>query len=183
MRIQNRNAILTKFSLSIIFLFGLNYYAFSQEYEFTLYYQDPCNNKTEYALNFSLEKDGIEFYPTFENGAAKLKTKGNYNLIHERQTIPITIDQEKNSHTIIISDIQEFIVTHDKHGYIFKACESSLNGDIIDYFGNGKVKFMGTFKNGHAIGFLTEFYANGEIRKIRLFDKEGYLIETILSNE
>ncbi len=180
---QNRiNKLKIKQTILILFLFGSSFELFSQDFEFTLYYKDPCNSQTEFTLNYILEKDGIKFHPNFD-GIINLKSKGKYNLIHEKEIIPIKINKKENSHTIILPDKQELIVTHDKYGYVFSNCESKLNGNIVDYFENGKVRLIGSFKNGLAIGYLTEFYPNGELKKIRLFDKKGFLVEIIVTNE
>jgi antitoxin component YwqK of YwqJK toxin-antitoxin module len=171
-----------KQTILILVLFGLNFELFAQDFEFKLYYKDPCNEQTEYTPNYFLEKDGVKFHPNFD-GIINLKSKGKYNLVHEKEIIPIRINKKENSHTIILSDKQEFIVTHDKYGYVFRNCESKLSGNIVDYFENGKVRMIGRFKNGLAIGYLTEFYPNGELKEIRLFDKKGNLIERIVTNE
>lgn len=94
-----------------------------------------------------------------------------------------TIDKKENSHPITLPDNQEFILTHDKYGYIFRDCESKLNGNIIDYFENGKVRLIGSFKNGLTIRYLTEFYPNGELKEIRLFSEKGFLVKKIVTNE
>jgi hypothetical protein len=128
-----------------------------------------------------LEKDGIKFHPNFDDGIVKLKSNGKYNLIHEREIIPIIIDNKENSHTITLSEKQELVVTHDKYGYVFRDCERKLNGNIVDYFENGKVRLIGSFKNGLAIGYLTEFYPNGELKEIRLFNKKGFLVKKVIN--
>ena len=115
--------------------------------------------------------------------ALYLKAKGKYNLIYEKEIIPIIIDKKENTHTITLSDIQEFIVTHDKFGYVFRKCESKLNGNMVDFFENGKVRLIGSFENGLAIGYLTEFYPNGELKEIRLFDKKGFLLKKVVPDE
>ena len=74
-------------------------------------------------------------------------------------------------------------MTHDKYGYVFTNCESKLNGNIVDYFENGKVRLIGSFKNGLAIGYLTEFYPNGELKEIRFFNEKGFLIKKVVINE
>lgn len=129
-----------------------------------------------------MEKGGVKFHPNID-GIVNLKTNGKYNLIYQREIIPITIDKKENSHIITLSDKQEFIVTHDKYGYVFTNCESKLNGNIVDYFENGKVRLIGSFKNGLAFGYLTEFYPNGELKEIRLFNEKGFLIKKIVINE
>jgi hypothetical protein len=151
---------------------------FSQDFEFKLDYRDPCNSQTESSLNYFLEKDGVEFHPNFD-GIINLKSKGKYNLVHDKEIIPIIINKKENTHIITLSDKQEFIMTHDKYGYVFRDCESKLNGNIVDYYENGKIRMIGSFENGLAIGYLTEFYPNGELKEIRLFNKKGFLIENI----
>ncbi|MFI2744213.1 hypothetical protein ACG2LH_15875 [Zhouia sp. PK063] len=170
-----------KQTILILIFSCLSFELFSQDFEFKLYYKDPCNSQIEFALNYFLEKDGIKFHPNFD-GIVHLKSKGKYNLIHEKEIIPIIIANKKNSHTIILSDKQEFIV-NDKYGYVFRNCESKLNGNIVDYFENGKVRLIGNFKDGLAIGYITTFYPNGELKEIRLFNKKGFLIEKIVPNE
>ena len=180
---QNRiNKLKIKESILILIFFCSSFELFSQEFEFKLYYKDPCNSQTEFTLNYFLEKDGIKFHPNFD-GIVNLKENGKYNLIHEKEIIPITIDKKENSHIITLSDKQEFILTHDKYGYVFRNCESKLNGNIVDYFENGKVRLIGSFKNGLAIGYITEFYPNGELKEVRLFNEKGFLVEKIVSNE
>nr|WP_255554160.1 hypothetical protein [Mesonia aestuariivivens] len=171
-----------KLSILILLFFFSSFELFSQDFEFKLYFKDPCNSQSEFTLNYFLEKDGVKFQPNFD-GIVNLKSKGKYNLIYEKEIIPIIIDKKENSHTIILSDIQEFIVTDDKYGYVFRNCESKLNGKIIDYFENGKVRLIGNFKNGLAIGYITEFYPNGELKQIRFFDKKGFLVEKVVLNE
>jgi len=171
-----------KQTILILLFFGLSFELFSQDFEFTLFYEDPCNSQTESIPNYFLEKEGIKFHPNL-NGIVNLKLSGKYNLIHEKNIIPILIDKKENTHTIILSDKQEFIVTHDKYGYVFRNCENKLNGNIVDYCENGKVRLIGRFKNGLAIGYLTEFYSNGELKRIRLFDNKGFLVEKTLTNE
>lgn len=167
-----------QFILPLLF-FIISFKLFSQDFEFKLIYKDPCNLQSEFALNYFLEKEGIKFYPSFD-GIINLKSKGRYNLVRERENIPVKIDQKENSHTITISDKQEFVVTHDKYGYVFRDCENKLNGDIVDYFENGEIRMIGSFKNGLVIGYLTEFYPSGELKQIRLFNKKGFLVEEIV---
>ena len=176
------NKLKIKQTILILIFFCSSFELFSQDFEFKLYYKDPCNSQTEFTLNYFLEKDGIKFHPNFD-GIINLKSNGKYNLIHEKEIIPIIIDKKENSYTIILSNKKELILTHDKYGYVFRNCESELNGNIVDYFENGKIRFIGSFKNGLAIGYLTEFYPNGELKKIRLFDKKGFLVEKIVTNE
>ncbi len=171
-----------KQTILILFVLCSCFDLFSQEFEFKLYYKDPCNTKTELSHNYFLEKDGITFHPDYE-GIISLQSKGSYNLVHEKETIPIIIDKEDNHYTILLSDIHEFMITHDKHGYIFRNCKGKLNGNIIDFYENGKIRMIGTFKNGLVMGYLTEFYSNGEVKEIRLFDKKGFFIETIVPNQ
>lgn len=169
-------------AITILLFFGFSVQIFSQNFEFKLYYKDPCNSQIEFTLNYILEKDGIKFHPNFD-GIIELTTNGKYNLVHEKEIIPIIIDKKENSYTITLSDKQEFIMTHDKYGYVFRNCESKLNGNIIDYFENGKIRMIGSFKNGKAIGYFTEFYPNGELKEIRLFDKKGFFVEKKVINE
>lgn len=129
----------------ILFFFGFSFELFSQNFEFKLYHKNPCNSETELAHNYFLLKNGIKYYPNFD-GIVKLKSKGKYSLIREKEIIPIMINKKENSDTITLSRIQEFFITHDKHGYIFHDCGSKLNGNIIDYFENGKVRMIGNFK-------------------------------------
>src|SRR5690606_38328375 len=108
---QNRiNKLKIKQTILILLLFCSSFELFSQDFEFKLYYKDPCNSQTEFTLNYILEKDGIKFHPNFD-GIVNLKSNGKYNLIHEKETIPIRIDKKENSRTIILSDKQEFILT------------------------------------------------------------------------
>jgi len=169
-------------AIIILLFFGFSLELFSQNFEFKLYYKNPCNSQIEFTMNYLLEKDGIKFHPNFD-GFVELNTNGKYNLVHEKEIIPIVIDKNENSYTITLSDKQELIVTHDKHGYVFRNCESKLNGNIIDYFENGEIRMIGSFKNGMAIGYLTEFYPNGELKEIRLFDKKGFFVEKTALNE
>ena len=166
----------------ILLSFYLSLELFSQDLEFKLYYKYPCNSQTEFTLNYFIEKDGIKFHPNFD-GIVELKAKGKYNIVHEKEIIPIIIGEKENYYTITLSDIQEFIVTHDKHGYVFRNCKGELNSNVIDYFENGKVRMIGSFKNGIAKGYLTEFYRNGELKEIRLFNEKGFLIEKTTPNE
>lgn len=79
--------------LILIFIFS-SFESFSQDFEFKLYYKDPCNSQTEFSLNYFLEKDGTKFHPNFD-GIVNLKSNGKYNLIHEKEIIPIIIDKKK----------------------------------------------------------------------------------------
>jgi hypothetical protein len=171
-----------KQSILILLFIISSFELFSQNFEFKLYYKDPCDTETELALNYFIEKDGIKFLPNF-GGIINLKSKGKYILIHQKEIIQLTIDKKDNSYTINLSDIHEFIITHDKHGYEFRDCKGKLNGNRVDYYQNGKIRMIGIFKNGLAIGYLTEFYPNGDLKEIRFFDKKGHLIEKIVDNE
>ena len=171
-----------KQTILILLYFWSSFELSAQDFEFKLYYKDPCNSQIEFTLNYTLEKDGINIHPNFD-GIVYLKAKGKYNLIYEKEIIPIIIDKKENTHTITLSDIQEFIVTHDKFGYVFRKCESKLNGNMVDFFENGKVRLIGSFENGLAIGYLTEFYPNGELKEIRLFDKKGFLLKKVVPDE
>ena len=181
--IENRlHKLKIKQIILTLFFFILSFELFSQNIEFKLFYKDPCNTKTEVALNYFLEKDGIKFNPNFD-GIIILKSKGEYNLVRQKEIIKLILDKKRNSHRINLSDKHEFIITHDKHGYEFRNCKGKLNGNIIDYYENGKVRMIGKFKNGLVIGYLTEFYPNGELKEIRLYDKKGYFIEKTLISE
>jgi len=169
---------MTLFKLtSILLFFGFMNFSNAQEYEFILYEINQCNNQSIFSLNYHLEKDGLKYEPQFEDGIIKLKSKGIYNIKYEHQSIPITIDKDRNSYSIELSRIQEYIVTHDKKGYIFTDCGKKLNGQIFVYYQNKQIKYYGTFKKGLAIGFLTELYPNGELKRIRLYDKKGNFIK------
>ena len=171
-----------KLIIVLFFLGFMNFYN-AQEYEFILYEIDPCNNQSNFSLNYYLEKDGLKYEPRFKDGIIKLKSKGEYNLRYEYQSIPIKIDQKSNSYSIKLPRIQEYIVTHDKYGYIFKDCVKKINGQIFVYYQNKQIKFFGTFKNGLAIGFLTELYPNGELKKIRFYDKKGNFVKEYFNSK
>jgi hypothetical protein len=168
---------------SILLIFGFITFSNAQEYEFILYEINPCNNQSSFSLNYHLEKDGLKYEPQFEDGIIKLKSKGKYNIKYEHQSIPITIDKERNSYSVELSRIQEFIVTHDKYGYIFTDCGKKLNGQIFVYYHNKEIKYFGKFKKGLAIGFLTELYPNGELKKIRFYDKKGNFIKNYFNSK
>ena len=162
---------------------SLTAFSFGQQYEFILYEKNPCNGQSTESFTYNLEKDGIEYTVFNAEGKIKLPKKGGYLLKPvDHPYIPITIDSLKNSYEIEISRIQEFIVTHDDHGYIFMDCSKPLNGEILTYYQDNQVRFFGTFKNGYAIGFLTELHVDGTLKRIRLFDENGFLIKKVFDS-
>lgn len=176
-----RNTFLKRILYSIMMLISIE--TFGQEYEFIVHEIDPCNKtKSNFSINYYLEKNGVKYKPQLKNGIVKLNLKGEYILINEFETVSVIIDKKKNSYNLNLHRIEEFLVTHDKYGYIFKNCEKPLNGEVVDYFENKKIKLIGTFKKGHAIGFLTEFYSTGKLKKVRLYNKRGFFVKEIFNS-
>ncbi len=169
--------------VSILFFLGFMNFSNAQEYKFILYEVDPCNNQSRFSLNYHLEKDGLKYKPQFDDGIIKLKSKGEYNIKYKHQSIPVTIDKDSTSYSVELSRIQEYIVTHDKYGYIFTDCGKKINGQIFVYYHNNQIEYYGTFKKGLAIGFLTELYPNGELKGIRLYDKKGNFIKDYFNSK
>ena len=53
------NKLKIRQTILILIFFCSSFELFSQDFEFKLYYKDPCNTQTEFTLNYFLEKDGI----------------------------------------------------------------------------------------------------------------------------
>ena len=51
----------------------------------------------------------------------------------------------------------------EKHPHpLFLECNKPANGNIYEYYINGNIRFQGTFKNGHPIDSVLQYYPNGK---------------------
>jgi hypothetical protein len=56
-------------------------------------------------------------------------------------------------------------------GYL--CCDNLCEGYNVDYFDNGKKKMEGNFKAGLPLGPLVFYNADGKVREIHHYDKNG----------
>ena len=159
---------------------GLSSEAHGQHIQFNLMILDPCSgNVQQYFFSYYLEKDSVIYHSDASN-TVHLPSKGTYTLYaHPYAKTQVEIDSIINVHQIEDYRIQEFVVTHDKHAYVFKDCGEKLNGDVVAKYKNGNIRFYGNFKKGHVIGYLSEFFPDGTLKHVRLFDKKGFFVEDV----
>ncbi|MER2998903.1 toxin-antitoxin system YwqK family antitoxin [Pontibacter populi] len=171
-----------------IFLFLLLCYSsgLGNEIKYNLYLKNPCLNEVEISFNYYLEKDGKQYHISdFKTGTVLLPKKGQYILVSTGtgDIQNIQLNEEVNSDTLTIPRIQEYLVTHDKHGYIFRNCDKPSDGLQKSYYSDGSIKLIGEFKEGLVVGVLKEFYHNGKIKQISNYTKDGFLTKTTRFDE
>ena len=181
----------------IIFFASINLY--SQEIEYQLYLKNSCNDTIEKAVFYSLKKGKIEYgISSFDNSIIKVPTNGIYELVSEEtnEKISIKISINNSKDTLLIPSIYEYIIPlppsykksiskselkklRKESRSVYMKCNSRLNGEHKDFFTNGKMRFYGNFKNGYAIGEIKEFYQNEKMKKLLIYDNNGYLKKKI----
>jgi len=163
------------FNILILLFFTIS--ALGQEIKYTLFIKNPCTEIIEKSCDYYLEKEGIEYCPTsLDSTTILLPTLGEYKLIASEigEIHKIKINRKINSDTLIMSRIQEYIVTHDRHGYRFEHCDRACDGIETGYYSDGSIQLIAKFKKGLVIGELKRFYLNGKIKEISNYNKQGY---------
>ena len=181
----------------IILLASFNLY--SQEIEYQLYLKNSCSDSIEKAVFYSLKKGEIEYgISNLDNPIIKVPKYGIYKLISEEtnEKLTIEISLKKSKDTLLTPSIYEYIKPlppsykkdiseselkklRKESRAIFKKCDSTLNGEQKDFFSNGKMRFYGNFKNGFATGEIKEYYQNGNIKRLSIYDNDGFLKKRI----
>ncbi|WP_157805332.1 hypothetical protein [Confluentibacter citreus] len=179
--------------VTLIILFA-SFNLYSQEIEYQLYLKNSCNDSIEKAVFYFLKK-GEQTYETLnlDNPIIRIPASGNYQLISEETNEKLTIEISRNNSkdTLLLPSIyklegvlpasykkdiseSELKKLRKKSRSVFRKCESNLNGEQKEYFTNGIMRFYGNFKNGFAVGEIKEYYQNGNIKKLLIYDNDGY---------
>lgn len=182
--------------LFIMFFTSFNLY--SQELEYQLYLKNPCNDSIQKADFYSLIKGKTTYgISNLDNPTIKVPVKGVYKLLSKEtnEEFSVNISSKNLNDTLLLSSVYEYIKHPLPPSYkkgiskselkkrreegrsVYKKCDSRISGAYKDYFSNGKLRFYGSFNNGFAIGEVKEFYSNGNIKSILVYDKEGFLIK------
>ena len=183
--------------VTLIILFA-SFNLYSQEIEYQLYLKNSCNDSIEKAVFYSLKFENKEYnIENLDKPIIKVPKSGIYQLISEEtnEIYEINISKDKNTDTLVSPAIyglvkplsfkknkdQESIskLNREESRTVYKRCDNLLNGEHFEKFSNGKIRFTGTFDNGYAIGEIKEFYQNGIIKTILIYDKDGFLKKKI----
>lgn len=159
---------------------------FSQEINYSIIVKDPCSNKIYKGFDYCLEKDGIKYCASsLENRTIILPTLGEYKLIGKGigETHKVQINGIVNSDTFTVPRIRKYNITHSKHNYLFRNCDTICNGTEIDYYSNGKIRLKAEFKYGIVIGELKRYYRSGKIKEVSVYSKDGFFIKKTLFTE
>ncbi|MFD1015485.1 hypothetical protein [Winogradskyella rapida] len=179
--------------VTLIILF-VSFNLYSQEIEYQLYVKNSCNDSIEKAVFYSLKK-GEQTYEilNLDNPVIRVPTSGIYQLISEEtnEKLKIEISTNKSKDTLLLPSIyklegilppsykkdiseSELKKLRKESRSVFRKCDSNLNGEQKEYFTNGIIRFYGNFENGYAIGEIKEYYQNGNIKKLLIYDNDGY---------
>lgn len=183
--------------ITFIILFA-SFNLYSQEIEYQLYLKNFCNDSIEKAVFYSLKFNNKDYYiENLDNPMIKIPQSGIYKLISEEtnETYEIQISKDKNADTLISPTIYGLVkplsfkktaneegiskLNREKSRIVYKRCENLLNGEHFEKFTNGKIRFTGIFDNGFAVGEIKEFYQNGMIKKLLVYDNDGFLNKKI----
>lgn len=180
----------------IILFTSFNLY--TQEIEYQLYLKNSCNDSIEKASFYSLKFQNKEYnIENWDNPIIKVPKSGIYQLISKEtnEVYEINISKNKNSDTLVSPTIYELVkplsfkknkgqesiskLNREESRTIYKRCENLLNGEHFEKFNNGKIRFTGIFDNGFAVGEIKEFYQNGIIKALLIYDEDGFLKKKI----
>ncbi|MGM5471433.1 hypothetical protein ACS386_14250 [Flavobacteriaceae bacterium LMO-SS05] len=182
-----------------ILIFFVSFNLYSQEIEYQLYLKNTCNDSIEKSNFYTLERENKIYEITdFDNPIIKVPEKGMYKLISEEthEIYSIQINQYNCRDTLTLPTIYEYIKPfppsykkdiseselkklRKESRSIFMKCNLPLNGEQIDYFTNGNLRFSGNIKNGFAFGEIKEYYQNGIIKTISIYDNDGFMTKEI----
>lgn len=183
-------------TLIFIILF-VSFNLYSQEMEYQLYLKDSCNDSIKKAVFYSLKFDNKDYYiENLDNPIIKIPQSGVYKLISEEtnETYEIQISKDKNADTLILPTIYGLVkplsfmkpaneeiykLNREESRIVYKRCESLLNGEHSEKFSNGKIRLTGIFNNGFAVGEIKEYYQSGIIKRLLIYDKDGFLNKKI----
>lgn len=149
---------------------------------------DQCTNKpikrVMWWVSDSIQNYGLEYY-----GMDKvvLPKTGNYQLnCSPISTTPIDISITTSGtvkDTFLLSRLNKLMTIggdYDKSEY--SLCGSLADGEITDYYSNGKKRMKGTFKKGQPVDSLFTYYRNGLLYNVTTPDKHGFKSITYFEN-
>jgi antitoxin component YwqK of YwqJK toxin-antitoxin module len=173
-----------KLTTLILLFFTIS--SFSQEIKYSITIEDPCSERIEKGFDYCLEKNGIKYCATSkENRFVILPDYGEYKLTGKgiEELYIVKINKLVNSETFKAPKIREYYLSHSKHNYLFRNCDTLCNGIETDYYSNGKVRLRAEFENGIVVGELKKYYRNGKIKEVSIYDKDGFLRKKTLFTE
>ncbi len=167
-----------KYYLVILFLFSFCFLKSQQ-----VYYKAVIINQCTQTIDTSLAiviSNASGFWSLYEKNSTyiELPDTGKYQVfLHYLYQDPYWINITKHGLTIdtFYTDKIRFgwyLTNPPSSEYIY--CDSLCNGKLIDYYFNGNIKKIGTFKNGQPIDTLKEYYQNGKLKKIYFPYKQTY---------
>lgn len=166
----------------------------SQELEYQLYLIDSCNQSIEKAEFYFLKKEGKEYKIMNFGTKIKVPAEGEYFLVSNEteESLIIKISKNHKNDTLVLplfskrvkipgsfttqmtkSDYKKMILEQRS---VWEKCGKPLNGLKKDYFSNGSIRTEGTFNDGYPMGILKNYYQNGNLESLFIYDKEGILI-------
>ncbi len=163
----------------ILTLFIIRANAQASTYNLVLF--DSCNGSYEYALLYSLEKQGTTFTIQDTLGTIQLEDAGNYKLRHDLEFIHIevTIEPGMNVDTLSRSKIHECLEPLSHPNFMgYCCCSTKCTGFHRDYFNNGNVRVEGTFEDGKPVGQVKYFNPDGTLKIVKHYNKKGILTRT-----
>lgn len=165
----------------------LSQYLFSQiVYKPT--FIDQCTNKPAKNVYWEIS-DAIKSYGNSYSGMDKvtLPKTGNYKLnCRSISVTPIDINISTSGtvkDTFLTSRLDKTLYIgsdYDKSEYLL--CGSLVNGEITDYFSNGKKRMEGTFKKGQPIDSMFTYYRSGLLYNLTTLNKNGFKSITYFDN-
>ena len=159
----------------ILTVMMLAYFTKGQEIKLQVFVDQKCND-IDYVIFFLIKNHQRVIDDTIVRNQVTLllHDTGTYYFYQFPDTLPY--------HKIKIEKIGEYSVKINPKiisivNYIsnpiseYLCCGEKCNGSIIDYYPNGQIRIMGTFKAGQPIDTINEYYLNGNLLSRRYFPK------------
>ncbi len=164
----------------LTFLLLTSFSLFGQETKYNLMIIDPCSKKVEYGILYHLEKLGKVFSINDSIGTIYLKEPGKYELITEYGISKnVEIKKGINIDTLFTKRINECLEPVSHPNFIgYCCCEEKCNGIQKDYYNDGTLRIEGKFKNGIPTDKVIKYHPNGNIKEIRIYNRNGILRRT-----
>lgn len=158
---------------------------------------NPCNDSVDFISQFnaynqlSLINDSglsspLKFDP-YNIVSYKVSESGRYHLVEGKNygdvLAEINIDLKKDTirDTIVFLGIYVENSRYLKHRKYY-SCKEYLNGHIVRYYSDSKVRFEGNFIDGAVTDSLVRYYINGNITSRLYIDSTDYYLEEYLLN-
>lgn len=162
-------------TLYIFILFCSINLTFGQKIEFKPIFINQCDGKITNKVDWVLLDSNNNVVVFFElEDVVALPYLGNYKLYEtddffqeDDNYYAINIEKQGlNTDTFYTKKIELLLYVSNPHRSGHYSCGHLASGTLTDYYYNGNIRLIGTFKDGQPIDTLKEFYTDGAIKEI-----------------